>query len=231
MKEWIFISLLEYFFPPRCVFCNTILAVGAPIYICRECAGRMEYFNNCLNPLNLPRGIETYCDGMICVGRYNESLKNSLKRFKFSGKPSYYRAFGRLLAVKLQNTLQEDMLDIVIPVPLYKGREKQRGYNQAGLIAGYAAGILGKPLLENILVKVSDSKSQSMLSRNERMTNVEDLFSVKRPKAVKNKKILLVDDIITTGSTVNQCCKVLKQAGASSVVAGVIATTRSGSYK
>ncbi len=188
----------------------------------------MEYFNNCINSLNLPLGVENYCDGIICVGKYNESLKNSLKRFKFSNKPSYYRAFGKLLALKFQNTLKKDTIDCIMPVPLYKAKEKQRGYNQAGLIAGYTAKLLRKPLLENILIKASDSKSQSTLSRGERIANVEGVFIVNRSEAVRNKNIFLVDDIVTTGSTINQCCKVLKQAGANLVVGGVIATTRSG---
>lgn len=191
----------------------------------------MEYFNNYINSLNLPWGVENYCDGMICVGKYSESLKNSLKRFKFSNKPSYYRAFGKLLALKFQNTLKKDSIDFIIPVPLYKGKQKQRGYNQAALIAGYTAKLLEKPLLQNILIKAYDSKSQSTLSRDQRIANVEGVFSVNSPEAVRNKNIFLVDDIVTTGSTINQCCKVLKQAGANLVVGGVVATTRSGLTK
>lgn len=197
-----------------------------PICICEECAKKIEYYNNCINSLNLPRNIENYCDGMVCVGRYSDSLKSSLKRFKFSNKPSYYRAFGKLLAIKVQNTIQMDQIDLIIPVPLHKSRQKDRGYNQSKLVAEYASKQLKIPLALNILVKISESKSQSVLSRNERLSNVEGLFSVVNEEALFNKNILLVDDIVTTGSTINQCSKALKQAGATSVIAGVIATTR-----
>ncbi len=221
-----FISLIEYIFPPRCVFCNEILKAGAPIYICEKCADKIGYYNNCINHLNLPKDFKTYCDGMICVGKYSESLKESLRRFKFSNKPSYYRAFGMLLALKVQNTIQLDNIDLIISVPLHKNRQKQRGYNQAELVAKYASKQLKVPFAENVLLKISESKSQSILSRNERFFNLEGLFYVNNAETITNKNILLIDDIITTGSTINQCSKVLKQAGARSIIAGVIATTR-----
>ncbi|HEY5586501.1 MAG TPA: ComF family protein [Ruminiclostridium sp.] len=203
-----------------------MLKVGTPIYICEKCAEEIGYYNNCVNSLNLPRDIETYCDGMVCVGRYSDSLKNSLKKFKFSNKPSYYRAFGKLLALKLQNTIQLDQIDMIIPVPLHRSRQKLRGYNQAELIAECAAKLLSTPLAANILIKTSESKSQSVLSRNERLSNIEGMFKVINAHAVYKKNILIVDDIVTTGSTINQCSKALKQSGASSIIAGVIATTR-----
>ena len=208
------------------MFCNTLLKVGTPIYICLECAEQIGYYNNDINSLNLPKNIETYCDGMICVGRYSDSLKNSLKRFKFGNRPSFYRAFGKLLAMKVQNTIQIDKIDLIIPVPLHRSKKKERGYNQAELIAECAAKLLGLPLAAKILIKPSESKSQSVLSRNDRLLNVEGLFKVVNREAVHRKNILLIDDIVTTGSTINQCSKALKQAGASRIVAGVIATTR-----
>ncbi|WP_242981148.1 ComF family protein [Ruminiclostridium sufflavum] len=221
-----FISLIEYVFPPRCVFCNEILTAGVPIYICGKCAKKIGYYNNCINSLNLPGNMETYCDGMICVGRYSGGLKSSLKRFKFNSKPSYYRAFGKLLALKVQNTIHSEKIDMVVPVPLYRYKQKLRGYNQAELIAKYAAEQLKLPFAGGVLVKTSESKSQSALNRNERLINVEGLFKVIKAESISDKNILLVDDIITTGSTVNQSSKALKLAGASRIIAGVIATTR-----
>ncbi|HEX2924829.1 MAG TPA: ComF family protein [Ruminiclostridium sp.] len=218
--------MIEYFFPPRCALCNTILKVGVPIYICNKCAEEMGYYKNYIGSLNLPGRMQNYCDGMICVGSYSGSLKNSLKRFKFGNKPSYYRTFGKLLTMKIQNTPQMVCFDMIVPVPMHKERQKQRGYNQAGLMAEQASRILGLPCEENLLIKVKASKSQSVLSRSERLINLEDAFKVVDNKLLQGKNILLIDDILTTGSTVNQCCKALKAAGAEKVIAGVIATTR-----
>lgn len=221
-----FISIIEYFFPPRCLFCNALLNIGTPIYICGECADRIGYYNNNINSLKLPESIETYCDGMVCIGQYKDTLKISLKRFKFSNKPSYYRGFGKLLALKLQNSMQYERIDLMVSVPLHKSRQRRRGYNQSELIAKYAANQLGIPYKSNVLIKMTDSRSQSTLRREERLFNVQGLFKVVNAEAVNNKNILIIDDIITTGSTVNQCSKALKEAGARSVIAGAVATTR-----
>lgn len=220
------ISIIQYIFPPRCALCNRLLPVGAQIYICEACAREIGYFNNRINPINLPANIETFCDGMICIGHYSDSLKASIRRFKFANKPSYFRAFGRLLAVKIQGVEQLGPIDLVIPVPLHKNKQKLRGYNQAELIAGYAARVLGVPMAANILIKSEETGSQSMLHRSERLHNLEDSFRVVNERTLQNKRILIVDDIVTTGSTINQCSKALKHAGALSVTAGVIATTR-----
>ncbi len=197
-----------------------------PINICGSCATDMEYFSNCVDSFYLPGESETYCDGIICVGKYCNALKNSIRRFKFKDKPSYYRAFGKLLALKVLNTVQEGELDAVIPVPMHKSRIRQRGYNQAELMAVLVAKELGLRMEGSVLLKVMETKSQSLLSRAERLSNLEGAFTVSFPDRVVNKSILLVDDILTTGSTVNQCGKALKQAGAARVFAGVIATTR-----
>lgn len=160
------------------------------------------------------------------MGEYSDILKKALKKFKFSNKPSYYRAFGMLLALKIQNTLKYDDIDLIVPVPLYKSKQRRRGYNQAGLIAEFAGGILNIKTASDILVKISESKSQSALSRTERLSNVQDLFQVINAGSVNKKNVLIIDDIVTTGSTINQCSKVLKEAGARTVTAAVIATTR-----
>lgn len=197
-----------------------------PIYICEKCVGEIDYYENSVLSLNLPLGIQNNCDGLLCVGRYSGSLKETLRRFKFSNKSSYYRALGKLLALKIQNTKQLDSFDVIVPVPLHKSRQKHRGYNQAELMAEQIAKTLKIPCEKNLLIKSVATNSQSMLKRTERLLNLEDAFMAVNDGLIAHKNILLIDDIVTTGSTVNQCCKALKRAGAEKVIAGVIATTR-----
>lgn len=197
-----------------------------PIYICEKCVGEIDYYENSVLSLNLPLGIQNYCDGLLCVGRYSGSLKETLRRFKFSNKSSYYRALGKLLALKIQNTKQLDSFDVIVPVPLHKSRQKHRGYNQVELMAEQIAKTLKIPCEKNLLIKSVATNSQSMLKRTERLLNLEDAFMAVNDGLIAHKNILLIDDIVTTGSTVNQCCKALKGAGAEKVIAGVIATTR-----
>lgn len=197
-----------------------------PIYICEKCAGEIGYYKNSIISLDLPVGIQNYCDGILCVGKYSDTLKESLRRFKFSSKPSNYRTFGKLLVLKVENTGQIIHFDIIVPVPLHRSKQKQRGYNQAELMAEQVAKTLKVPCGKNLLIKSTATKSQSMLKKTERLLNLEDAFMVADEKLTAKKNILLIDDIVTTGSTVNQCCKALKKAGAEKVIAGVIATTR-----
>lgn len=220
------ISFLDVIFPPKCICCSAILNAGSEISLCKACAEEIDYYNNCINPLDMPEGISTYCDGMICVGKYSEALKNVLRSFKFGSKPQYFRAFGMLLALKVQNTCIHEESNLILPVPMFKSKLKHRGYNQADLMAGYAARVLGIKTRSNLLIKTADTKSQSSLTREERLKNLDGHFTVVDTKAVEGKRILLVDDIITTGSTINECSKALKQAGADIIIAAVIATTR-----
>ncbi len=222
----VLISLLEFLFPPKCCMCSKILSSGSRICICETCATEIDYFSDNVILMDLPGAAEAYCDGVICVGRYCASFKKSLKRFKFSNKPSYYRAFGKLLATKLQSVKKLGEVDIIIPVPMHKSRQRQRGYNQAALIAGYVARELGIKMESRLLIKTKETASQSVLGKSERVCNLEGAFAIRNPERIKGKSILLIDDIVTTGSTINQCSKALKVSGAARIIAGVVATTR-----
>lgn len=202
------------------------MQAGTTVHICSKCLTEIGYYNNKINSVVLPDDIECYCDGMICVGAYSEALKTALRNFKFNDKPSYFRAFAELLAHKLENLLDTSQIDLIVPVPLSKSRLRQRGYNQSELIAKHVSRLSHIPFSNNVLLKMKDTKSQSTLSRADRLINLENSFFIKNSSKVYDKNILIIDDIITTGSTVNECSKALKSVGAKQVLAGVIATTR-----
>ena len=199
---------------------------NAPIHICSKCIQQIEFYNKDIVPLSLGGGIKPYCDGVVCVGKYHHSLKKVLRDYKFNEKPSFYRAFGELIADKINRSLSQYPLDVIVPVPMSRKRKVQRGYNQAELIALKASKILSIPIDTRSIVKVKETHRQSSLKRQERLTNLNDAFEVLGSCSYAGKTILLVDDIITTGSTLNECSKALKQAGAKYVFGAVIATTR-----
>jgi ComF family protein len=114
--------------------------------------------------------------------------------------------------------------DIIINIPMYKKKEIQRGYNQSALIACEAARLLEKPYYKDILEKTIDTSPQSELNRAKRLNNIRNAFTIANTEKIINKKILIIDDIITTGATVDECSKVLKKAGAKEVIVSVIAT-------
>ena len=113
--------------------------------------------------------------------------------------------------------------DIIIPVPISKKRNKQRGYNQSLLIARELSKKANIELVNNCLYKTKNVIEQSKLSKEERIENIQDVYEIKRQGKLANKKILLVDDIFTTGSTANECCKMLNKANAKEIYVLTIA--------
>ena len=113
--------------------------------------------------------------------------------------------------------------DIIIPVPMHKIKKLERGYNQTEILSEDLAKNLNVLYNKNILVKVVNNKRQSSLSEKERHKNIKNVFKIKNSDKIKNKKIILVDDICTTSATLEECSKVLKVAGAKEILALVIA--------
>ena len=101
--------------------------------------------------------------------------------------------------------------DIIIPVPMYKTKKDTRGYNQAEVLAKELGGV---PMKNDVLIKIIDTKKQSTLNKEERSQNLIGAYKIQNSEIIQNKNIILIDDIFTTGSTVNECSKILKQAGA-----------------
>jgi ComF family protein len=153
-------------------------------------------------------------------------VKESLIRFKFYNKPGYYRTFAKLIADKLDKLTNIEEYDMVISVPLHKHKEFIRGYNQAHLISKALSKLIKLPECSNVMKRERYTESQSLLDRQKRNQNVKGAFSVRLPQKAEGKTILLVDDILTTGSTLEECSRVLKQAGAVKVFAVVVATGR-----
>jgi competence protein ComFC len=108
-------------------------------------------------------------------------------------------------------------VDVVLPVPLYKKRLREREFNQSALIAKYSAERLGSILVLDSLVKIRDTKPQVGLSSNERRKNMKNAFRIQNREAVEGRDILLIDDVSTTGATIRECSRVLKKAGADNI--------------
>jgi ComF family protein len=171
-------------------------------------------------------GEESWCDGAVSIFQYTGMVKESLIRFKFYNKPSYYRTYARLIADKLGKMTDIKRYDLVLSVPLHRHKEFSRGYNQAHLIAKALASELKLPERSGLLKRYRYTEAQSLLDKQKRNQNVKGAFTVTRPKRIEGKSVLLVDDILTTGSTLEECGRMLKQAGAQNVTAVVVATGR-----
>ena len=147
----------------------------------------------------------------------NTLMLDMLHRYKYANARWLEPLFERLMGDALFNDRVIDTWDVVLPVPLYSVRQRERGYNQSAFLAQSMAVRLKLPCLEGVVKRVAHTPSQTMLSRKERAVNMAKAFEVVDVETISNRRILLIDDVFTTGATVNECARVCMRAGAQSV--------------
>ncbi len=224
MKE-IMSDIASVIYPNICIGCGSIMPFGSGM-MCDKCmaefcdkhndrcpvCGRIIYHRGKCRGCNSEK---LYFDRGHSLFEYKDSVRNAVLRCKYKNMKYIGRYFGELMADYAENNGMGGF-DIVTAVPLHKNRLRQRGYNQSEIPAVMVASRLGTPCAA-VLERVVDTKPQNSLSREERLRNIRRAFAVKDKEAIKGKNILLIDDIYTTGATVNECAKVLKKNGAARV--------------
>lgn len=159
----------------------------------------------------------------LCV--YDGKVKEWVYSFKYAGRSYLARPFGRMMAGRIREIGLLDRIDCIIPVPLYSKKLRQRGYNQSGLLAHVIKRELNLKSGPYMLKREKDTPPLSGLSRQQRLRTMEGAFKVIRKGNITDiKNVLLIDDIYTTGSTVNQCTRALKAAGAAKVYVFTLAS-------
>lgn len=206
-------ALLDLLYPPRCGGCNE---VGAGWW-CPSCAAQVKR----LDAAHTVRAI-TLSDGaqidVISAALFAPPLREGIHRFKYEAQPQMADAFGALMGdAWLASTMQ---IDAFVPVPLHASRRRERGYNQSELLAQVLTRHTKMPM-RNWLKRVRHTEQQAHLGAHERRANVHDAFHANA--AVKDKRIALVDDVLTTGATLAECALALQQAGAIHVTAITLA--------
>lgn len=219
-----FNKLANMVYPAKCIFCRQIVNSDSDLQICRTCYEKLPFMKEAFQ--SATQGRAGYCDGVLSVFHYTGIVKESIIRYKFNNKPGYYRTYAGLIAERLAGMADATRYDMVLSVPLHRKRELSRGYNQALLISRFISRRLKIPERSELLKRSKRTEAQSLLDRQKRHENVRNAFIVTAPGKVYGKTILLVDDIMTTGSTLEECCRVLKQAGAVRIIALVAATGR-----
>ena len=199
------------FFPPVCGFCGKLDRNS----LCNKC--KIQIQKNNLSQIEDYKNTTSYFDEHIYLFKYSGEIRNMILNYKFREKSYIYSTFVELIKNNKKICAQIKKYDIIIPVPISKKRLNTRGYNQSALIARKIAKTLNMCYEENILVKIKDNKPQSEMGQEKRKSNVKDVYTIKNKEKIYQKKILLIDDIFTTGNTVNECAKVLIENFASSV--------------
>lgn len=214
----IFSGLWDLLFPPRCAFCRRVLKTGEK-GMCARCASEICYTKN--------GGAQSGDFFKVCVSPllYEDKVRDSILRFKFRDDTIYAKLFGVMLADCIEENLKGSY-DIITWVPLSEKRRKKRGYDQAMLLAMAAALNMDDVAVE-LLYKTTDVPAQSSLGGAEkRRANISGVYTVADEELVRDRRILIIDDIITTGATLSECAKTLKLAGAKEVVCCTLARAR-----
>lgn len=228
--------LLNFFFPLTCASCGRLLPAESVNCLCSECWMKMEFISphfcqSCGQVLPdggrlcfLCRKNTYHFEYVRAVCKYNETIKKAIYKFKYQKQNFLYKYLGKLLVDYLNEEKETgDKTDLIIPVPLHWFRYYKRGFNQSGLLAKKLAENLSKPVMVQNLRRIRGTKPQYNLSLEMRKENIVGAFIVKNKESIKNKNILLVDDICTTTITLNECARVLKKAGANKIYCLVLA--------
>ena len=207
--------ILELIYPPVCGICEKINKKE----LCKKCELLIKKYE--INKIEKCKN--KYFDYQIKLYKYENIIRNKIIDYKFNEKAYLSATFEKMIIKneKIYSFLKK--YDIILYVPMFKKNKLIRGYNQSELIAKRISRTLGISLEKNNLVKTRNTKKQSTLTKQQRKINIKDAFKVQKPENIKNKKIILFDDIYTTGNTVNECSKVLKKAGAEEIVVLTIA--------
>ncbi|MBR2240874.1 MAG: ComF family protein [Clostridia bacterium] len=202
--------ILNLIYPPVCGFCNEINKE----YLCDKCRNKLASIK--LSKIDNYKDVPVYFDEHFYIFKYEKEIREYILNYKFDEKSYMYESYARILAedkVFVKNFL--DKYDYVISVPIHKRRFNQRGYNQSELIAKKVGMVCHKQYYDNVLVKTKNIVAQSSLDKLERVRNIKNVFSLgKNAELIKGKKVAIFDDVFTTGATVNECSKELKNAGA-----------------
>lgn len=215
--------LLTFIYPKTCMSCNTLLNYNTKIELCDNCAKDFNPYrgNRCITcdrPIDntgecsICKSEKIYFEKGYCVYPYAGAVRNTILNFKFKNMALYYTYLGSKMTEYYFEYIMESY-DYITAVPIHKKKLKVRGYNQAELLAEYISEQINIPYC-TILKRTVNTKTQNALSKKERVTNIKNAFSLIDNIDIKNKSILIVDDIFTTGTTINECCKVLKRADA-----------------
>ncbi|MDD5108140.1 MAG: ComF family protein [Candidatus Omnitrophica bacterium] len=194
---------IEKNLPPFCATCGRHLDIKAiDKNTCLHCSNAKFYFDRAFCP---------------CV--YTGVIKKLIHEFKYNGKDYLKKPLGSIMNTFIRDyNLPIEYLDFIIPVPLHKSRQREREFNQANLLAQQVAGEFNKKIASDILIRRKATKTQTELTPQQRRQNVEMSFLVAKPDLIKNMNLLLIDDVLTTGSTSNEAAKSLKEAGAKMVL-------------
>lgn len=235
--------LLDLLFPPLCHVCKAFIpAAGANdrsprLLICAECLQKIPFLVSplctvCGAPFATEEGSDHTCGACLTHTPFHTCrsatildgpVQELIHRFKYGGRVHLGHPLGLLTAARLEGFLTQVAPDCIVPAPLHRKRVRQRGYNQSQLIGEVLGRTLKVPQEVGNLRRLRWTEPQTGLDASDRVSNVKGAFAVRDPKRLKGKRVLLVDDVLTTGSTVRACVDALREADVAAIAAVTVA--------
>lgn len=205
----------DLFFTVRCPFCEA--AIYRTEIACEKCSSL------------LPKEpyLKYISDDLCCVSAltYDGKFKKAVHNLKFYGKGSYAKQLAPIIVEAVYNILPDNDFDIITCVPMHKSALYERRYNQAELLARHCARLMNIPYCDT-LIKYKENMAQHNIKARDRVKNVKGVYKISEKQSVTGKQILLIDDVITTGSTLKECASILTAAGCSNVFCATLCTVR-----
>lgn len=200
-------KLLALIFPTRCPLCNRFIHAHE------------KFCDNCYDSITIYKGNHSVrgAAAFTAAFEYDSSSSPAVLLLKRGIRGNAAYALGTALAETIKERIQTENIDFIVPVPMYDTDRKKRGFNQAELIAREVGRILGIDVLTDCVKKTRLTQNQKNLSARQRTVNLKKAFDVENSDIVRNKQILLIDDVCTTGSTLAEITKTLRQNGAAAV--------------
>ena len=217
----IFSNALDWIYPPKCMICREILIHGEEFSVCGECLENLPFISGatckiCGEPSE--NEICRYCEETAlppfkrnyAVFVYNDDIRNVIHAFKYSNRPFFGKGLAGLMYEHSDKNIFKNT-DYIVPVPIHKKRLRERGYNQAEILANEISLKSGVSMIPDLLLRIKNTKPQNTLNIREREMNTKDAFGFNKKYNLGCKKFLIIDDIHTTGNTLKECASLLKQ--------------------
>ncbi len=228
-----FKKIRDLLLPAECAVCGSDTTGSGADGVCRVCLADIDILNLrgcnfCGRPLLKEKKFCSHCtelatstDGIYTAAYYKDNIKDIIKAFKYGGKKYLVNYLGELIFGLYREFLPDAVIDRLIYMPMHRVKKRSRGYNQAELLSDYLSGKTGIKKTGRYLKRVKNTAPQYNLSRKERLENLSEAF--KASKKAREKNIILIDDVATTGATIQSAARELKKKGASRIYALVAA--------
>ena len=214
-------ALTDFVYPPFCLLCESSLQ-HSENNVCPQCWEALPKIQPaCVDSRSISIITQQECcfDSSLAVWQYTEAAQQIVHLLKYNGYRQLAKSLGQAMGKAAKETIEYAKSDCLIPVPLHRVKYREREFNQSLLLAEHASEIVKVPVQAKTMIRLCYTKPQAQLSALERHRNVGGAFALKKNVSVQGAHVVIVDDVITTGSTINECAKVLKEAGASQVMA------------